>query len=81
MGDYDVLLVPRPVHIAGPSQDEGALARALVIESGHIPFRTRLGTCNRELYRPLRRRHLVWTQRIIFQDLYNVWTLIQANRG
>ena len=81
MGDYDGLLVPRLVRMAGPSQDEGALAWALVIESGHIPLRTTLGTCNRELYRPLRRRHLVWTQKIILQDLYNVSTLIQANRG
>ena len=73
MGDYDGLLVPRPVHTAGQSKEEGALAWAFIIQSGHIPLRTRLGTCNRDLYRPLRRRHL--------KDLYNVWTLIQANRG
>ena len=80
MGDFAGLMVPRPAHAAGPSHDENELAWTLIIESGHIPLRTMLGTCNRDLYRPLRWRHLVWTQRIIFQDLY-VWKLIQANRG
>ena len=75
MSDFAGLMVPRLSH------DERALAWALLIESGHIPLRTRLGTCSRDLYRPLRRRLLVWTQRIIFQDLHNVWMLLQANRG
>ena len=62
-------------------REEGALAWALTIGSGHIPVRMRLGTCNRDLDRPLRWSHLVLTQNIIPQDLYKVWTLIQANRG
>ena len=41
----------------------------------------RFGTCNRELLRPLRRRHLELVQKIIFQDLYSVWALIQVNTG
>ena len=41
-GEFDGLLVPRPVHTDGPSHEEGALAWALIIESGHIPLRTRL---------------------------------------
>ena len=81
MGDFAGLMVPKQVHAAGLSHEERALVWTLLIESGHIPLRTRLGTCNRDLYRPLRWRYLVWTQRIIFQDLYNVWKLIQANRG
>ena len=46
-GDFAGLMVPRPVHAAGPSHEEKELAWALIIESGHIPLRTRLGTCNR----------------------------------
>ena len=79
MGDFAGLMVPRPAHAAGPSHEK-ELAWTLIIDSGQIPLRTRLGTCSRDLYRPLRRRHLMWTQRIIFQDLHNVWTLIQANK-
>ena len=41
-GEFDGMLVPRPVHTDGPSHEEGALAWALIIESGHIPLRTRL---------------------------------------
>ena len=81
MSDFARLMVPRRAHAVELSHDERALAWALLIESGHIPLRTMLGTCSRDLYRPLLRRHLVWTQRIIFQEMYNVWTLIQANRG
>ena len=81
MGDFDGLMVPRQVHAAELSHEDKALVWALLIESDHIPPCTRLGTCNRDLYRPLRRRLLVWVQRIIFQDLHNVWTLLQANRG
>ena len=81
MSDFAGLMVPRQTHVAEPSHEEKALVWTLIIESGHIPLRTKLGTCNRDLYRPLRQRLLVWTQRIIFQDLHNVWKLIQANRG
>ena len=63
------------------SYDERALVCTLLIESGHIPLRTMLGTCSRDLYRPLRLRLLAWAQRVIFQDLYNVWAILQANRG
>ena len=63
------------------SHDERALAWTLLIESGHIPLRTMLGTCSRDLYRPLRLRLLAWAQRVVFQDLYHVWALLQANRG
>ena len=51
---------------------------AMLIDSGHIPLRTMLGTCSRDLYRPLRLRLLAWAQRVVFQDLYNVWALLQA---
>ena len=80
MSDFAGLMVPRRTHVAEPSHEEKALVWTLIIESGHIPLRTKLGTCNRDLYRPLRQRLLVWTQRIIFQDLHNVCNLIQANK-
>ena len=81
MDDFAGLMVPRPAHAAWPSHAEIELAWTLIIESGHIPLYTRLGTCNKALYRPLRWRHLMWTQRIIYQDLYNVWALLRANRN
>ena len=81
MSDCDGLLVARPTHTAGPSPDEQALAWTLIIESCHIPLRTRLGTCNRKLRRPLRRRQLERVQTIIFQDLHSVWALLHANTG
>ena len=74
-------MVPRRVYAAELSHDERALAWALLIESGHIPLRTILGTCSRDLYRPLRLKLLDLAQRVVFQDLYNVWALLQANRG
>ena len=61
--------------------DERALVWALLIESGHIPLRTILGTCSRDLYRPLRLRLLAWAQRVVFQDLHHVSALLQANRS
>ena len=80
MDDFAGLMVPRPAHVAYLSREENALAWTLIIESGHIPLHTRLGTCNKDLYRPLRWRHLMWMQRIIYQDLYNVGALLRANR-
>ena len=56
-------MVPRRPLVAELSHDERALAWALLIESGHIPLRTMLGTCSRDLYRPLRLRLLAWAQR------------------
>ena len=67
MSDFASLMVPRRAHAVELSHDERALVWTLLIESGHIPLRTMLGTCNRDLYRPLRRRLLVWVQRIIFR--------------
>ena len=81
MCDCDGLLVPRPAHAAGHSHEGRALAWSLIIESGHIPLCTRHGICSRDLYRPLRRRHLEWVQKIIFQDLHSVWALLRANTG
>ena len=75
------LVVPRRPLVAELSHDERALAWALLIESGHIPLRTMLGTCSRDLYRPLRLRLLAWAQRVVFQDLHHIWALLQANRG
>ena len=43
------LMVPRRPLVAELSHDERALAWALLIESGHIPLRTMLGTCSRDL--------------------------------
>ena len=81
MSDFAGLMVPRRARAAELSDEERALVWALLIESVHIPLRTRLGTCSRDLYRPLRLRLLAWVQRVVFQGLYNVWTLLQANRG
>ena len=75
------LMVPRRPLVAELSYDERALVWALLIESGHIPLRTILGTCGRDLYRPLRLRLLAWAQRVVFQDLHHVWALLQANRS
>ena len=75
------LMVPRQPLVAELNYDERALVWALLIESGHIPLRTILGTCSRDLYRPLRLRLLAWAQRVVFQDLHHVWALLQANRS
>ena len=48
------LMVPRRPLVAEVSCDDKVLAWALLIESGHIPLRTMLGTCSRDLHRPLR---------------------------
>ena len=65
MSAFAGLMVPRRPHAAELSHDERALAWALLIESGHIPLRSTLA----------------WAQRVVFQDLHNVWALLQANRG
>ena len=44
-------LVSRRTCTAELSHNERALTWALLIESGHIPLRTMLGTCSRDLYR------------------------------
>ena len=75
------LMVPRRPLVAELNYDERALVWAPLIENGHIPLRTILGTCSRDLYRPLRLRLLAWAQRVVFQDLHHVWALLQANRG
>ena len=75
------LMVPRRPLVAELSYDEKALVWALIIESGHIPLRTILGNCSRDLYRPLRLRLLAWAQRVVFHDLHHVWALLQANRS
>ena len=81
MSAFAGLMVPRRPHAPELSHDERALVWTLLIESGHIPLRTLLGTCSRDLHRPLRLRLLAWAQRVVFQDLHNVWVLLQANRG
>ena len=48
------LMVPRRPLVAELSHDEKALVWTLLIESGHIPLRTILGNCSRDLYN-------VWT--------------------
>ena len=73
-------MVPRRPLVVELSYDDKVLAWALIIESGHIPLRTLLGNCSRDLYRPLRLRLLAWAQRVVFQDLHHVWALLQANR-
>ena len=75
------LMVPRRPLVAELNYDARSLVWVLLIESGHIPLRTMLGTCSRDLYRPLRLRLLVWAQQVVFQDLHHVWALLQANRG
>ena len=74
-------MVPRRPLVVDLSYDDKVLAWALIIESGHIPIRTLLGNCSRDLYRPLRMRLLAWAQRVVFQDLHHVWALLQANRS
>ena len=68
-GEFDGLLLPRPVHTDGPSHEDGALAWALIIESGHIPLRTRLRYDGLLVPRPTRaagpsceERALAWTK-------------------
>ena len=76
----DGFMVPRRPLVVELSDDDKVLAWALIIESGHIPIRTLLGNCSRDLYRPLRLRLLAWAQRVIFQDIHHIWTLLQVNR-
>ena len=73
-------MVPRRPLVAVLSYDERVLVWTLLIESGHIPLRTLLGNCCRDLYRPLRLRLLAWAQQVVFQDLHHVWALLQVNR-
>ena len=73
------LMVPTRPLVAELSYDERELVWTLLIESGHIPLRTILGNCSRDLYRPLRLRLLAWAQQVVFQDLHHVWALLQAN--
>ena len=75
------LTVPRRPLVEELSYDEKALVWALIIESGHIPLRTILGNCSRDLYRPLRLRLLAWSQQVVFHDFHHVWALLQANRS
>ena len=63
------LMVPRQTLVADLSYDQRVLLWTLLIESGHIPLRTLLGNCSRDLYRPLRLRLLAWAQQVVFQDL------------
>ena len=74
------LTVPRRPLVEELSYDEKTLVWGLIIESGHIPLRTILGNCSRDLYRPWRLTPLAWAQRVVFQDLHHVWALLQANR-
>ena len=67
--------------VAEVSYDERALVWTLLIESGHIPLRTILGNCSRDLYRPLRLRLLAWAQQVVFQGLHHIWAILQANRS
>ena len=80
MSNFDGLLVPRPTRMEGPSSGERAVVWTLVIESGHIPFRTRLGTCNRDLYGPLCLRHVNWVHRVMLEDMLRIWALMQEVR-
>ena len=73
-------MVPRRPLVVELSYDDKVLVWALIVESGHIPLRTLLGTCSRDLHRPLRLRLLAWAQRVVFQDIHHVWTFLQANR-
>ena len=73
-------MVPRRPLVVELSYDDKVLVWALIIESGHIPLRTLVGNCSRDLYRPLRLRLLAWAQRVVFQDLHHVWLLLQVNR-
>ena len=75
------LTVSRRPLVAELSYDERVLVWTLLIESGHIPLRTILGNCSRDLYRLLRLRLLAWAQQVVFQDLHHIWALLQANRS
>ena len=81
MSAFACLMVPRRPLVAELNYDERELAWALLIESGHIPLRTILGNCSRDLYRPLRLRLLAWAQQVVFQDLHHIWAILQANRS
>ena len=75
------LTLPSQPLSADLSYDERFLVWTLLIESGHIPLRTLLGNCSRDLYRPLRLRLLAWAQQVVFQDLHHIWALLQAKKG
>ena len=75
------LMVPRQPLVADLSYDERVPVWTLLIGSGHIPLRTLLGNCSRDLHRPLRLRLLAWAQQVVFQDLHHIWALLQANKG
>ena len=75
-----VFMVPRRPLVVELPDDDKVLAWALIIERGHIPIRTLLGNCSRDLYRPLRLRLLGWAQRVAFQDIHHIWSLLQVNR-
>ena len=49
----DGFMVPRRPLVVELSDDDKVLAWALIIESGHIPLRTLLGNCSRDLYMTL----------------------------
>ena len=66
-------MVPRRPLVVELSDDDKMLVWALIFESGHIPIRTLLGNCSRELHRPLRLRLLAWAQRVVFQDRLWLW--------
>ena len=52
MCSFAGLTLPCQPLIADLSYDERSLVWTLLIESGHIPLRTLLGNCSRDLYRP-----------------------------
>ena len=62
----------------GHSVEKRALAWTMVIESGHIPLCTRLGTCNRDLYGPLGLRHCNWVHKVMFEEMLRIWALMQV---
>ena len=79
MNDFAGLAVPRRTHASDLSHDERAFEWVLLIESGHIPLRTRLGTCSRDLYRPLRLRFLGWLFRVAFGDILTLRSILRAS--
>ena len=60
-------------------QEEKAFDWSLIIESGYIPLRTRLGTCCRDLYMPLRLRFLGWLLRVAFRDILTLRSILRAS--
>ena len=59
-------------------QEELAHAWDVVTHRGYVPVRTLLGTCCRDFYWPIRRRQFARFNKVVFEDLMHVWSLVSC---